>query len=214
MTLVRVESFTVSLDGYGCGPNQTRQTPMGEGAEALHTWLIGTRTFAAMHDPGATSGSTGADDRIAARGFEDIGAWVMGRNMYTYERGDWSDAEWRGWWGDVPPYHCDVYVLTHHPKASIEHGGTTFHFVTEGLETALERAGKAAGGKDIRLGGGTATLREAFGKRLVDEANIAVSHVLLGGGEAVWTGLDLPALGYRLAGTVATETATHLHITR
>lgn len=207
MTRIRVHGFTVSIDGYGAGPEQDLQNPMGRGSENLHRWAFKTRTFRKMF--GQEGGSTGDDDRLAAHGFEGLGAWVMGRNMFTWERGDWSNQDWKGWWGDVPPYHCPVYVLTHYPRPGFEHGGTTFHFVTEGLDAALDLARAAAGGRDIRLGGGVATLREAFAKRLVDEAHLAISPVLLGRGEALWPGLDLPGLGYRNTETLSTPDALH-----
>jgi dihydrofolate reductase len=208
MPRLRVHAFTLSADGYGAGPGQDLQNPMGRGTGDLHRWAFRTRTFRAMF--GQDGGSTGADERLAARGFEGLGAWVMGRNMFTHERGPWANEDWKGWWGDVPPYHCPVYVLTHHPRASFEHGGTTFHFVTQGLDAALDLARKAAAGRDIRLGGGTATLRAALARGLVDEMHLAVSPILLGQGEAFWPGLDLPALGYRIAETLVTPDATHL----
>ncbi|MCB1389890.1 MAG: dihydrofolate reductase family protein [Rhodobacteraceae bacterium] len=212
MSLIRVESFTVSTDGYGAGRDQSRDAPMGVNAQGLHGWAFATRTFRAMF--GQEGGSTGEDDRIARQGFDNIGAWVMGRHMFTPERGAWSDPDWRGWWGETPPYGSDVHVLTHHPKAPLVVGTTTFHFVTEGLEVALERARDSAGGKDVRLGGGVATLREGFGKGLIDRAHIAVSPVLLGGGEPLWHGLDLPALGYRLAEALPVDGTTHLTLRR
>jgi dihydrofolate reductase len=208
MPRLRVHAFTLSADGYGAGPGQDLQNPMGRGTGDLHRWAFSTRTFRAMF--GQDGGSTGADERLAARGFEGLGAWVMGRNMFTHERGPWANDDWKGWWGDVPPYHCPVYVLTHHPRASFEHGGTTFHFVTQGLDAALDLARKAAAGRDIRLGGGTATLRAALARGLVDEMHLAVSPILLGQGEAFWPGLDLPALGYRITETLVTPDATHL----
>lgn len=212
MSRLRIESFSVSLDGYGAGPNQTLSNPLGEGGEALHGWAFQTRTFRSMF--GQQGGSTGEDDRLARRGFENVGAWIMGRHMFTHERGPWESDDWKGWWGDEPPYHCDVFVLTHHPRASLEHGGTTFHFVTDGLERALGAAREAAQGADVRLGGGVATVREAIEKRLVDEMHLAIAHVLLGRGEALWSGMDLRSLGYSVRETVATSAATHILIER
>lgn len=212
MSLIRVESFTISLDGYGAGPDQTLAAPMGSGTEGLHGWAFRTRTFRAMF--GQEGGSTGEDDAIARQGFDGIGAWVMGRNMFTHERGRWSDSGWRGWWGETPPYACDVYVLTHHPRDPLPVGETTFHFVTEGLEAALDLARAAAKGQDVRLGGGVATLREGFAKGLIDRAHIAVSPILIGRGESLWQGLDLPALGYRVTPLLATPEATHVSLER
>ncbi len=212
MTRLRIESFTVSLDGYGAGAEQSLTDPMGQNGMLLHRWAFETATFRKMF--GQDGGSTGADDRIAQRGFDNIGAWIMGRHMFTHERGAWSDPDWRGWWGDAPPYHCDVLVLTHHPRKALDHGGTRFHFVTDGIEAALDRARVSARGKDIRLGGGVATVRSFLKAGLVDEAHFAISPVLLGRGEALWTGLDLPALGYRVTETTPTEHATHIRLVR
>ena len=212
MGLIRVESFTLSLDGFGAGPDQTLAAPMGQGVEGLHAWAFKTRTFRAMF--GQDGGSTGDDDAIARQGFAGVGAWVMGRNMFTHERGPWSDPDWRGWWGETPPYACDVFVLTHYLRPSLQVGETTFHFVTDGLEAALDRARAAANGQDVRLGGGVATLRDGFANRQIDRAHIAIAPILLGRGEAMWHGLDLPGLGYRVAQTLATPDATHVTLTR
>ena len=212
MSRLVVRCFAVSLDGYGAGPDQSRAAPMGVGSEALHAWFIPTRTFQRMM--GKDGGTTGVNEEFAARSFQNLGAWVMGRNMFTHERGAWSDPDWRGWWGATPPYHCDVFVLTHYARDSLAVSDTTFHFVTGGLAEAVDRAGVAAKGKDVRLGGGVETLRAAFAARLVDEAHIAVSDMLLGGGEALWPGLDLPALGYRVSEVTRAEGATHLMLAR
>lgn len=213
MSLLRVESFTISLDGYGAGPGQSLAAPMGERGGLLHGWAFGTRTFRKMF--GQDGGSDDVDEGFAQQGFDNIGAWVLGRNMFAHSRGPWTDDGWKGWWGDEPPYHCPVFVLTHYPRPDlVMAGGTTFHFVTDGLEAALTRAKAAAGGKDLRLGGGVATLREAFRGRHIDEAHFAVSPVLLGRGEAVFHGLDLPALGYRVVRQVAGEGANHIVIGR
>lgn len=209
MAKLRIESFTVSLDGYGAGPAQSLATPLGEGGEDLHAWLLPTRTFARVI--GKESGSTGVDDDIAARGFRNVGAWIMGRNMFTASRGPWPDDDWKGWWGPNPVYHTPVFVLTHHPRAPIEmEGGTTFHFVTEGIHAALQAAMKAAKGKDVRLGGGVATVREYLRAGLVDEMHLAISPVVLGSGESLFQGLDLRALGYRCVEHVPTQGATHV----
>lgn len=210
---LKVMAFSVSLDGYGAGPRQSLEQPMGEGGMALHSWVLGTRTFRRMH--GGEGGSAGVDDEFAARSFEGIGAWILGRNMFGPVRGPWPDESWRGWWGDEPPYHCPVFVLTHHARAPlVMQGGTVFHFVTGGMLAALEQARAAAGGLDVRLGGGAATVRQYLQAGLVDEMHLAVSPVLLGSGEALFAGLDLPALGYRCTRRVATEAATHVVIER
>lgn len=214
MSQLVVRCFSISIDGFGAGPNQSLDAPMGQGGMALHGWVLKTKTFQAMHGAGS-GGTEGVDEDFAADGFRNLGAWVLGRNMFGPVRGDWPDDEWKGWWGDEPPYHCPVFVLTHHPRPDlVMAGGTTFHFVTDGLAAALTRARAAAGGKDVRLGGGVATLREAFRGQHIDEAHFAVSPVLLGRGEAVFQGLDLPALGYGVKRQVAGEGATHVVIAR
>lgn len=214
MSKLVVRCFSISIDGFGAGPAQSLQDPMGQGGMALHGWVLKTKTFQVMHGAGS-GGTEGVDEDFAADGFRNLGAWILGRNMFGPVRGDWPDDEWKGWWGDEPPYHCPVFVLTHYPRPDlVMAGGTTFHFVTGGLEAALTRARAAAGGKDVRLGGGVATLREAFLGRHIDEAHLAVSPVLLGRGEAVFQGLDLPALGYRVTRQVAGEGANHVVIGR
>jgi dihydrofolate reductase len=216
MTKLGVRSFSVSLDGFGAGPNQDLQNPLGVGGLALHEWFFRTRTFHEMHPTASgESGSTGIDEGFAARGFENVGAWILGRNMFGPVRGAWPDESWKGWWGDTPPYHVPVFVLTHHVRAPIEmKGGTTFYFVTDGIEAALERAMDAAGGKEVRLGGGVATIRQYLRAGLVDEMHLAVSPVLLGKGENLLEGIDLPRLGYECTGRVAGEGATHYLIAR
>ena len=210
MTRLKVQSFSISLDGFGAGPNQSLQNPMGEGAGGLHQWFRGTRTFQRMLGDEA-NGSDGPDEDFAARGFKDIGAWILGRNMFGPVRGPWPDDEWKGWWGDEPPYHVPVFVLTHHARAPLEmKGGTTFYFVTDGIEAALARARAAAGGKDVRLGGGVSTVRQYLQAGLVDEMHLTISPVLLGSGEALLAGIDLPALGFKVAEHVATQAATHV----
>lgn len=209
MSRLRVEGFSVSLDGFCAGPDQSLQDPLGVGGRALHDWAFKTATFRKMF--GGESGSTGEDDRFAARGFSNIGAWILGRNMFGPIRGPWPDENWKGWWGDNPPYHTQVFVLTHHRRASIPmEGGTTFHFVTEGIHVALARAREAAGGMDVRLGGGAHTIRQYLQANLVDECHIAISPILLGTGESPFAGLNLLALGYRCVEHVATENATHV----
>jgi dihydrofolate reductase len=208
-----IRAFSVSLDGYGAGPQQSLENPLGIGGMALHEWAFHTRTFKKMF--GQEGGSTGLDDDFAARSFDNIGAWILGRNMFGPVRGDWPDESWKGWWGDEPPYHCDVFVLTHYPRAPIEMaGGTTFHFVTDGIHAALERAKEAANGRDVRIGGGVATLRQYLQAGLVDEMHLAVSPVFLGSGEHLFAGLDLPRLGFQRSEHVPTERTTHVVLTR
>ena len=216
MSKLRVHAFSVSVDGYGAGPEQSLQNPLGIGGVALHEWVFGTRTFRQMigGDSG-DGGTTDIDDDFAARGFADIGAWILGRNMFGPVRGPWPDDDWKGWWGADPPYHAPVYVLTHHARAPIEmEGGTTFHFVTDGIHAALERARGAAGSRDVRLGGGVATLRQYLRAGLVDEMHLALSPVLLGAGEALFSGIDLPGLGYKCAEHVTTPAATHVVVAK
>ena len=212
MSKLRVNSFTVSLDGYGAGPSQSLKEPLGAGGEKLHRWMVGTRTFRRLF--GNEGGSTGVDDDFARRGFENVGAWILGRNMFGPVRGPWPDESWKGWWGDEPPYHCDVFVLTNHARKSFTLSDTTFHFVTTGIEDALERARKAAGGKDIRLGGGVATIRQYLRAGLLNELHLAFAPVLLGEGESLFDDMDLPALGYEVTEHVATPAATHIVLTR
>lgn len=214
MSRLKVQSFSISLDGFGAGPNQSLQNPMGEGAGGLHQWFRGTRTFQRMLGD-ASKRTDGPDEDFAARGFENVGAWILGRNMFGPVRGPWPDDEWKGWWGDEPPYHVPVFVLTHHARPPLEmKGGTTFYFVTDGIEAALARAKEAAGGKDVRLGGGVSTVRQYLQAGLVDEMHLAISPVLLGSGEALLAGIDLPALGFKVAGHVATEAATHVVLSK
>jgi dihydrofolate reductase len=206
-------SFTVSLDGYGAGPEQSLENPLGRGGEELHRWFIPTRAFKSAHSQ--EGGITGVDDDMAKKTFADLGAWILGRNMFGPIRGDWGDEDWKGWWGDDPPYHVPVFVLTHHPRDPLEmDGGTTFHFVTDGIEAALERARAAAGDKDVLIAGGASTIRQYLQARLIDEAHLAFSPILLGKGESLFEGLDLPALGYRVTDRVAGEVATHVFLRR
>ena len=210
---LRVHCFSVSLDGYGAGPDQDLNNPLGVGGMALHEWAFATRTFRKMF--GKEGGMTGIDDDYAARGFDHIGAWILGRNMFGPVRGSWPDESWKGWWGDNPPYHTPVFVLTHHPRGTITmEGGTVFHFVTDGIEAALQRASQAAKGKDIRLGGGVATIRQYLRAGLIDEMHLAFSPVLLGKGEHLLAGMDLPKLGYRPTGHVPQPNVTHVVLTK
>ena len=207
---VRVNCFAISLDGYGAGPDQSLKNPLGIGGENLHKWFVPTRTFQAMLF-GKQGGKTGVDDDYARRGIENLGAWILGRNMFSPSRGEWPDDDWKGWWGDNPPYHVPVFVLTHHPRKPIPMaGGTTFHFVTSGIEEALRRAKEAAGTKDVRIGGGVSTVRQYLRAGLIDEMHFAISPILLGSGEHLLSGLDLPALGYAVREQVASQDATHV----
>jgi len=213
MSKLRVHCFSVSLDGYSAGPNQSLENPVGEGGLGVFGWQFATRTFSQMH--GKDGGATGFDDDLVARGFEGVGAWIIGRNMFGPVRGPWLDDKWKGWWGDNPVYHTPVFVLTNHPRESITmEGGTTFHFVTDGIHAALERAREGAGGKDVRLGGGVATMRQYLLAGLVDEMHFCVSPVLLGRGERLFEGVDLPGLGYELTRHVSSENATHVFLTK
>ena len=212
MSRLRVNSFSVSLDGYGAGVSQSLQQPLGLGGETLHHWMFGTRMFRELF--GGQGGSTGVDDQFARRGFANVGAWILGRNMFGPVRGPWPDETWQGWWGDEPPYHCEVFVLTHHARKSFALSDTTYHFVTGGIHEALERARKAAGGKDVRVGGGVATIQQYLRARLLDELHLAFAPVLLGSGEALFGGVDLAALGYEVTERVPTEAATHIVLTK
>lgn len=214
MPRVIVNSFSISVDGFGAGPDQDLDNPLGVGGMRLHEWAFATRSFNAMH--GAGQGESGTvDDGYVARGMANVGAWILGRNMFGPVRGAWPDDTWRGWWGDDPPYHCPVFVLTHHPRESIQMaGGTTFHFVTDGVDAALERGRAAAGDREVRIGGGVSTLRAYLQARAIEEMHIAVSPVLLGRGESLFLGLDLPALGYQVASSEQGERATHLMFRR
>ena len=206
MSKLKVQSFSVSIDGYGAGPNQSLQNPLGVGGTALHEWALATRTFQRMFGNGG--GATGIDDDFAARGFANIGAWILGRNMFGPVRGPWPDDSWKGWWGDEPPYHVPVFVLTHHPRPPLRMaGGTEFRFVTEGIHAALEQAKAAAGGKDIRVGGGVSTIRQYLQARLIDELHLAIAPRLLGRGENLLSGIDLPALGYECVKHIPGERA-------
>ena len=213
MTRLRVQSFSISLDGYGAGPEQDLDNPLGVGGMALMEWFFPTHVWQRMYGDG--KGETGVDNGMAERGFEGIGAWILGRNMFGPVRGPWPDESWKGWWGNEPPYHVPVYVLTHHARPPLTMaGGTTFHFVTEGIHAALEQARAAAGGLDVRLGGGVDVVRQYVQAGLIDELHLAVRPILLGRGENLYAGLDLPALGYTCTDSVAGERATHVTLRR
>jgi dihydrofolate reductase len=213
MSKLRVQSFAISIDGYGAGPSQDLQNPLGVRGPELMEWFFHTRAWRRMH--GHDDGETGVDHRVAEQGFAGIGAWILGRNMFGPVRGPWPDNSWKGWWGDEPPYHTPVFVLTQYPRAPLAMaGGTEFRFVTEGIHRALEQATAAAGGRDVRLGGGVATIRQYLRAGLIDELHLAVRPVLLGSGEHLFQDIDMPALGYECAEYVAGERATHVFLRR
>ncbi|HET9765146.1 MAG TPA: dihydrofolate reductase family protein [Casimicrobiaceae bacterium] len=213
MAKLRVQSFAVSTDGFGAGPNQDLQNPLGVRGPELMEWFFPTRFWRAMH--GQDGGETGVDNAVAEQGFANIGAWILGRNMFGPVRGPWPDERWKGWWGDEPPYHAPVFVLTHHPRAPLTMaGGTEFCFVTDGIRSALDQAIAAAGGRDVRLGGGVATLRQYLAARLIDELHLVVRPLLLGAGEHLFQGIDAHALGYECVRHVAGERALHVFLRR
>lgn len=213
MTRVRVENFTISLDGYGAGPDQGVDNPLGAGGEALHGWLVDTRMWRQAH--GKEDGTTGIDDDFAARSARNVGAWIMGRNMFAPTRGPWPDMSWKGWWGKNPPFHGPVFVLTHHPRPPMQmEGNTTFHFVTGGIHEALDQARGAADGKDVQISGGANTIQQYLRAGLIDELHVAIVPVLLGGGERLFEGVDLRASGYECVQFVASEKATHVVLAR
>jgi dihydrofolate reductase len=209
MSKVKVAAFSISLDGYGAGPRQSLEHPLGVRGTELHGWFFPTDVFKKMQ--GQSGGSTGIDNDMALQSFDNVGAWILGRNMFGPVRGPWPDDSWKGWWGDTPPYHTPVFVLTHHARASlVMKGGTTFHFVTDGAESALQQAKAAAAGKDVRIGGGVATIRQYLVAGQIDEMHLAVSPVLLGEGENLFAGINLHQLGFKIMRTVAGENATHV----
>ncbi len=209
MSNVKVLAFSVSLDGFGAGPGQDLDNPLGVRGEDVHAWSVTTAAFRTMH--GSEGGREGVDSAFIARSFENVGAWVMGRNMFGPIRGPWMDDSWRGWWGEEPPFHVPVYVLTHYARAPlVMSGGTTFHFVTDGAQAALERAKEAARGKDVRIGGGVATVREYVAAGAIDELHLAFAPVMLGSGEHLFAGIDLPKLGFSVAESTAGEEAFHV----
>jgi dihydrofolate reductase len=211
MQKLRVESFSVSIDGFGAGPDQNPENPLGVGGIDLHQWVFPTKTF--QHMMGQDGGTTGIDNDFASRGFSNIGAWIMGRNMFGPIRGPWPDEDWKGWWGNSPPYHVPVFVLTNYERNSIEmDGGTTFHFVTKGIHAALDRAFDSAKGKDVRLGGGVSTIQQYLDAKLIDEMHVAIAPILLGSGESLFSRVNLVSLGYKCTEHVPTEHATHIVI--
>ena len=213
MSKVRVNAFSISIDGYGAGPDQDLENPLGKGGGALHTWILGTETFQKLS--GAAGGRRGADDDFAARSFDNVGAWILGRNMFGPVRGAWPDESWQGWWGEEPPYHVPVFVLTHHARTSFTMaGGTTFHFVTDGTHAALGRAREAAQGRDVRIGGGVATIRQYLTAGLIDELHLAIAPVLLGRGEHLLANIDTVRLGYERTEFVSSDRAAHVVLTR
>src|SRR5260370_12525166 len=213
MSRVKVAAFSISLDGFGAGPRQSLENPLGVRGTELHKWFFPSAIFRKM--TGQSGGSTGTDNDMAAQSFDNVGAWILGRNMFGPVRGPWPDETWKGWWGDTPPYHTEVFVLAHHPRQSIAMtGGTTFHFVTDGIRAALERAAAAAGGKDIRLGGGVATIRQFLQAGLIDHMHLSVSPVLLGSGENLLARIALPRLGFEVPEHVASPNATHIGLNK
>lgn len=213
MSRVRVNCFSLSLDGYGAGPNQSLENPLGERGPELHNWFFPTKTFQTTV-LGESSGSTGVDNDMGERSFKNVGAWILGRNMFGPVRGPWPDESWKGWWGDTPPYHCDVFVLTHHPRKSFALADTTFHFVTDGINSAMDKAKASAKGKDVRIGGGASTIRQCLQAGLIDEMHLAVSPVVFGKGEQLLTGISLPALGFNNVTHIAGEGAAHYIVKR
>jgi dihydrofolate reductase len=216
MSKVKVAAFSVSIDGFGAGPRQDLQNPLGVRGLELHSWFLQTEVFKKMHgQSGGNEGVEGVDNDVAALSFENVGAWILGRNMFGPVRGPWKGDSWKGWWGENPPYHTPVFVLTHHARAPlVMEGGTTFHFVTDGLETALAQAKEAAAGKDIRIGGGVSVIRQCLSAGLIDEMHLAVSLILLGEGENLFSGINFPQLGYAPFRTVRGENATHVFVKR
>ena len=213
MSKVRVAGFSLSLDGYGAGPEQSLQDPLGKGGRELHRWFFGTKTFQSMFGQGG--GSEGVDEDYAHRSMDNFGAFILGRNMFGPVRGEWPDDSWKGWWGDNPPYHAPTFILTHFPRDPIVmEGGTTFYFVTDGIESALDQAKAAAGDRDVKIGGGVSTVRQYLQAGLIDELHFAISPVLLGRGEAMFAGIDLPALGFSVTESATTELATHVVLGR
>jgi len=211
MSKVVVRSFGVSIDGFGAGKGQDLQNPLGVRGPELMEWFFPTRMFQKMF--GKAEGETGVDNGIAEQGFEGLGAWILGRNMFGPVRGPWPDESWKGWWGDEPPYHTPVFVLTHHPRAPLRmKGGTEFRFVTDGIRSALAQAKEAAGGRDVRIGGGVSTIRQYLREGLIDEMHLAVRPVLLGAGENLLADIDARALGYECVKHVAGERAMHVFL--
>ncbi|MFZ1011102.1 MAG: dihydrofolate reductase family protein [Candidatus Sulfotelmatobacter sp.] len=213
MSKVKIAAFSVSIDGFGAGPRQDLQNPLGVRGLELHSWFLQTEVFKKMH--GQSGGNEGVDNDVASLSFENVGVWILGRNMFGPVRGPWKDDSWKGWWGKNPPYHTPVFVLTHHARSPLAmEGGTTFYFVTDGLESALKQAKEAAAGKDIRIGGGVSVIRQCLSAGLIDEMHLAVSPVLLGEGENLFSGINSPQLGYAPFRTIRGENATHVFVKR
>jgi len=213
MGRTRVAAFSISVDGFGARPRQDLNNPLGIRGLELHSWFMDTEVFRRMH--GQAGGAHGIDNDVAALSFENIGAWILGRNMFGPLRGPWEDDSWKGWWGENPPYHTPVFVPTHHPRSPlVMEGGTTFHFVTDGLESALTKAQQAANGKDVRIGGGVSVIRQYLAAGRIDEMHLAISPVLLGEGEHLFADLNLAKLGFAPFRTIAGENATHVFIRR
>jgi len=213
MSKLRVNCYSISFDGYSAGPDQSLENPLGIGGPQVFKWQFATQAHHKM--TGQPGGETGMDNDFVNRGFENVGAWILGRNMFGPVRGPWPDDSWKGWWGDNPPYHVPVFVLTHHARASITmEGGTTFHFVTDGIHSALDQATKAAQRKDVRLGGGASTIQQYLRAGLIDELHLVSSPVLIGSGESIFRDLNLPALGYEITNYIASPAATHMFLTR
>jgi len=211
---VRVTAFSISLDGFGAGPRQDINNPLGVRGTEVHNWFFQTNVFEKIKGH-ASGGSRGVDNDMAIRSFENVGAWIMGRNMFGPVRGPWPDDEWKGWWGDEPPFHVPAFVLTHHARPPLEmKGGTTFYFITDGIDSALDQAKDAAGGKDVRIGGGVATIRQYLVAGAIDEMHLAVSPVLLGEGENLFAGINLHQLGFKVERTVAGENAMHVLVSK
>lgn len=209
MSKVKVTAFSVSLDGFAAGPDQSVENPLGKRGQELATWMFPTKMFQAMYGKGG--GTEGVDNDFAEKSFDNVGAWIMGRNMFTPSRGPWPTDGWKGWWGENPPYHVPVFVLTHHAREPlVMQGGTTFYFVTDGIASALEKAKKAANGKDVRIGGGTSTVRQFLQAGLIDEMHLAISPVFMGAGENLFAGIDLPALGFTVTESTSGTGATHV----
>jgi len=213
MSKVRVNCFSISLDGFGAGPNQSLENPLGERGPELHTWFFPTKTFQSQVLK-QDQGQTGVDNTMAEKSFENVGAWIMGRNMFGPIRGGWPDDSWKGWWGDVPPYQCEVFVLTHHPRTSFALADTTFHFVTDGIHSAMDKAKAAAKGKDVRIGGGASTIRQYLQAGLIDEMHLAVGPVVFGKGEPLLQGIDLPVLGFTNVKLIHGEGASHYWLSK
>jgi dihydrofolate reductase len=213
MPKLRVTNFSISLDGYGAGPDQSIDNGLGIGGERLHEWAIATRSWRRPH--GMDGGDTGIDDDFWARGQAGVGATIMGRNMFGPIRGPWGDERWTGWWGDDPPYHHPVFVLTNHPRPSITmQGGTVFHFVDGGIEAAREQALDAAAGHDVWVAGGAATIQQYLRARLLDELHVAIVPVFLGGGERLFDNLDGAVDGYECVELVSSPAVVHVRLER